>query len=252
MKIYKQNGQAIPDIKVLKDSSDAPSGFSEVTDIVEIANYGSQRISIDTSGWFDKKCIRERLKIAIYTKMQVSDPSHVNDQSKWDLLTDEEKHVAAHWFTVNKDDFLLEVNDSLRYWTIQALEYRNWTMAARTQRMNIMEAIVYLRMNDVGYAKDVLSDLSQIMEDTVIDIDDVTKKLKGKVRIKRMTRMYIDGLESEAHDGVVAIKDYIDETANTPFQNGKGFRGLDSTKFRPNHTPDTVADELLAVIDGTF
>ena len=184
--------------------------------------------------------------------MQVASAEDVDNEVNWNRLSQQEKSIAAHWFLVAKESFLLEINNSLRYWTIQANEYRTWTMEARSVRLNLMEGIVYLRVHDLGYAKDILSDLSQISKDTVIDVNDITKKLNNKIRLKRMTRMYINGLESVENDGVVAIKDYVDETPNTPFANGNGFRGLDASKFREGHTPDSVADELILVIEGKY
>ena len=251
MKIYIEDGQAIPAVKVLRDSEPSPPGFTEVVDIPGIAKFGEQVIDVRTPGWYDKKCVREKLKTAVYTKMQIATPADTENQANWDLLTAEEKSIAAHWFLVGRESFLLEVVNDLRYWTVEAMLYRDWTMVARLHRLEAMEAVVFLRIWDLGYAKDVLADLAQITKDTVIDIDDVTDKLKSKVRIKRMTRMYVDGLESEADDGIVAIKDYIDSTAETPFENN-GFRGLDPIKFRAPHTPDTVADELLEIINNDW
>ena len=63
--------------------------------------------------------------------------------------------------------------------------------------------------------------------------------------------MYVEGLESEASDGIVALRDYVNSTAGTPFEND-GFRNLDVSNFRPNHTPNSVADELLTVIDNQW
>lgn len=252
MKIYIEDGQSVPSVMALKDDVASPSGYSEVTSIDGIEKYGLQAISDKTTGWFDKKCLREKLKTVVYTKMQVSHPSHVEDESKWNLLTSAEKSVAAHWLIVGNESFLLDVVNDSRYWISQAVIYRDWTQKARSSRLNTMEAIVYLRMNDLSYAKSVLAGLSQIAEDTAIDVDNITGALKSKVKVKRMTSMYIRGLESEEHDGEVAIVDYIDETPNTPFSDGRGFRGLDASKFRSGHTPDSVADELLTVIDGSY
>jgi len=252
MKIYKESTGDYPAVKVQDDATPTPSGYVEVTDIVELERYGVQGIDINISGWYDKKCVRGKLKTAVYAKMQVTAPADVEDQAKFDLLTDEEKSIATHWFLVGKEDFQLEVVNDDRYWSVKAHEYRCWTMAVRQERLEIMEAIVFRRVLDVAYAKGVLADLNQITKDTVIDIHDLTKELVNPVKSKRMTRMYVEGLESEENDGVVAIKDYIDETAGTPFANGKGFRGLDSSKFRTGHTPDSVADELLKVIDNTW
>ncbi|MHA1288818.1 MAG: hypothetical protein ACTSPB_15600 [Candidatus Thorarchaeota archaeon] len=256
MKIYVEDIENLPAVLVQLDSEPAPTGYDndyvEVVEIEDILKYGLEKINPSTKGWYDKKCLRDMLKIAVYTKMQILSPSDVDNVVNWGFLNDAEKSIAAHWFLIGREEFLLEVVNDLRYWTIEAMNYRNWTMEARSNRLNMMEAIVFMRIVDLSYAKDVLADLSQITKDTVIDIDDVTNKLNSRVRIKRMTRMYIDGLESEAHDGVVAIIDYIDETAGTPFQNGNGFRGLDASKFRDGHSPDSVADELLEVMEGTY
>lgn len=251
MKIYIEDGQAIPAVKVLQDADPAPAGYTEITDIVDIAKYGVDAININTVGWYDKKCVREKVKTAVYTKMGVTVPADLEDPAKWNLLTADEKSVAAHWFIVGKESFLLEVENNLRYWTVQAMEYRDWTMIARAERLKTMEAVVYLRILDLTYAKGVLADMAQITAGTIVDIDGATNKLNSKVQSKRMTAMYVEGLESEASDGVVALKDYVNSTAGTPFEND-GFRNLDVNKFRPNHTPDSVADELLTIIDNAW
>ena len=251
MKIYKESTGTHPAVKIQDDATAAPAGYVEVTSIEEIERFGVQSIEISTSGWYDKKCVRAKLKTAIYTKMQIAAPADVENQAKFDLLTAAEKSIACHWFAVGKESFQLEVVNDDRYWVVKATEYRDWTVDVRQTRLAIMEAIVFRRVVDLSYAKDILADLSQITKDTVIDIDDLTKKLISKVRSKRMSRMYVEGLESEADDGIVAIKDFIDSTVGTPFENN-GFRGLDASKFRTGHTPDSVADELLKVIDNTW
>jgi len=252
MKIYIEDGETVPAVIVLKDSEPMPDGYAEVNSIDGVAKYGMMAVNVYTAGWIDKRCVREKLKELVYNKMQVTSPEHIEQEAKWNLLTSEEKSIAAHWFLVTKEDFLLEVVNDFRYWSIMAKEYRDWTMESRRLRLNLMEAIVFLRVSDLSYAKDILASLTQIMKDTVIEVDDVTNVLNSTVRIKRLTRMYVNGLESLEHDGVIAIKDYIDETSGTPFQNGNGFRGLNASKFRLGHTPDTVADELLMIIDGSY
>ena len=62
--------------------------------------------------------------------------------------------------------------------------------------------------------------------------------------------MYIQGLEDEEHDGVVAIVDWVKSTPGTPFENN-GFFNL-PYPFKPGHTPQSVSDELLSVINGEF
>jgi len=62
--------------------------------------------------------------------------------------------------------------------------------------------------------------------------------------------MYIEGLADEANDGVVAIKDWIQSTVGTPFETN-GFMNL-SYPFQAGHTSQSVADEMVAILDGTF
>lgn len=252
MRVFIENDEQYPAVKVIQDTDTPPTGYSEVSSIVGVAKHGVNVIDINTKGWYDKKCVREKLKVMVYTKMQVSLPEHVDDQTKWDLLTLEEKSIATHWFIVGKESFQMEVVNDDRYWVVEAHKYRDWTMKARDSRLKIMEAIVFRRVKDIAYAKKVLSDLMQITKDTVIDIDDITNKLVNKVTAKGMARMYIEGLESVENDGIVAIRDFIDETSGTAFTGGGGFRGLDVTKFRTGHTPDSVANELLNVIDNKW
>lgn len=251
MKIYKENGEDIPAIKVQDDFTSAPSGYTEVTTIDELMHLGVNSTNINISGWSDMLSFRDKLKELVYTKMQIALPTDVEDQSKWDLLTDSEKRAAASFFLVSKESFLLEVENDLRYWSIMAMEYRDWTQSVRYKRLELMEAIVFLRIQNLKDAKLILADLNQIAKDTVIDKDDLTKKLINPVKIKRMGRMYIEGFDNEEDDGVVALRDYINETPNTPFENGKGFRGL-SYAFKGTNTASSVADELLDVMDGKF
>lgn len=250
MKIYKEDGENIPAVQVLQDADPAPNGYSEVTDIVEACELGTKAISISTPGWTDKLCFRDKIKTLVYTKMQIAAPEDVNDPAKWALLTAGEKSVAAHLFLVGLDAFLLEVVNDSRYWLIKAGEYRNWTQAVRQERAERAEAVVFMRMEHVGDAKLVLADLSQISKDTVLDVDDVSKKLNDKARVKRLNRMYIEGLEDEEHDGVVAIKDWIQSKVGTPFENN-GFKNL-TYPLKSGHTYDSVANEMLAILDGTF
>jgi hypothetical protein len=250
MKVYKKNGENIPAIVVQDDLIGAPSGFTEISTIKDLKKLGEKSVDISIPGWTDKLCFRAKLKTFVYTKMQIALPSDLENQSNWDRLDAEEKSIAAHFFLVGKESFLLEVVNDLRYWSLEAMKYRHWTQEVRGQRLDIMEAIVFLRIQDVGDAKLILADLNQIAKDTVIDHDDLTKKLNVKVKVKRLGRMYIQGLSDEENDGVVAIGDFINSSSGTPFANN-GFRNLPHT-FRAGHTVDTVADELLAVMNGTF
>jgi hypothetical protein len=246
MKIYIENGETHPAIKVLQDADPAPPDYTEVIDIEGIANYGVKAIDPYIKGWYDKKCVRDKLKIAVYTKMQVTLPQHVEDPAKWANLTAVEKSIACHWFCVNKQEFQTEVKDDDRYWIVEAEKYREWTMAAKNFRLKIMEAIVFRRVLNLADAKQVLADLSQIYLDTEIDIDDITKKLKKKVRVRRMANMYLEGFTNLADDGEAAIEDFVNSEAGTPFATD-GFRNL-TYQFRTGHTADSVADELLKVI----
>jgi len=250
MRLYKENGEIYPAVKILQDADPAPAGYTEVTDIEEVYALGQNAISISTPGWTDKLCFRSKLKTLIYTKMQIAAPADVSDPAKWALLSDAEKSIAAHLFLVAEDAFLLEVKDDSRYWLIEAGKYRNWTQAVRTERAERAESIVFMRMQNLGDAKLVLADLSQISKDTVLDVDDITKGLKVKAKVKRLNRMYIEGLEDEEHDGIVAIKDWIQSKAGTPFETN-GFKNL-SYPLKTGHTYDSVANEMLSILDGTF
>jgi len=250
MKVYKEENEALPDVKITQDSDNAPIGFVEITDIVELHRFGANSYGIDKQGWTDRLCFRSKLKEMIYTKMGVVDPDDVNDQSKWDLLSSQEKKLAADYFLVSKESFQLEVENSARYWIIKASEYRDWTQEAREKRLSLCDAIVYSRILNISDAKLILTDLNQIAKDTLIDKDDLTKKLNQKIIVKRLGKMYIQGLEDEEHDGVVAIVDWVKSTPGTPFENN-GFFNL-PYPFKPGHTAQSVSDELLSVINGEF
>jgi len=251
MKIYKKDNEDIPAIKVQDNNEPSPSDYTEITTIDDLMSLGLGSTDISIPGWTDMICFRDKLKELVYTKMGVTSPEDIEDQNKWDLLSDLEKKASAEFFIVGRESFLLEVENDLRYWTVKSMEYRDWTQKVRFKRLEIMESIVFLRIQDICDAKIILADINQIAKDTVIEKDDLTKKLINPIRIKRMGRMYIEGLEDEENDGVVALRDYINETPGTPFQNGKGFRGLDCV-FRTGHTASSVADELLDVMDGKF
>jgi hypothetical protein len=249
MKLYKESGEAYPAVKVLPNEDPAPAGFEEVTDICEFAKLGLNSVDIKMPGWTDRLAFRSELKIRVYAKMQLGAPADVESQTHWDRLTDDEKSLAAHYFLVGRESFLHEVVDDTRYWTIQAGDFRHWTQECRTYRAELAESIIFLRMQDLGHAKLILADLNQIAKDAVIELNEL-KKLTGKVRVKRLNRMYIEGLEDEEHDGVVAIKDWICSKEGTPFQNN-GFKNL-AYPFRTGHTADSVADELIAILDGVY
>jgi len=250
MKIYKEQGEDLGAIKVLIDSVPIPSGYIEVTDIFEFKLLASNSWDLDIIGWTDKLCFRKKLKQMVYLKMGVVDSDDVNDQSKWDLLSEAEKRIAAEYFLVYKKSFQLEVENSDRYWIVKASEYRDWTQECRERRLSLCDAIVFSRILNIEHAKLILTDLNQIAKDTVIDRDDLTKKLNQKIRVKRLGRMYIQGLEDEEHDGVVAIVDWVKSTPGTPFENN-GFFSL-SYPFKEGHTTQSVSDELLSIINGEF
>ena len=251
MKIYIENGQIKhPAIIVQDDTTSAPLGYTEGNSIEDISYYGLKAIDPKISGWSDKKCVRDKLKIAVYTKMQITSPLDVEDQNKWDLLSDREKSIAAHWFLVGKESFQLEVVNEDRYWVIKAIEYRKWTEEVKTFRLRIMEAIVFRRTSSISDAKQILSDLSQIYVGTIIDIEDSTKKLREKVRVKRMNDMYVEGITSHEDDGEAGLRDFVNSEAGTPFENN-GFRDY-TYSFRENHTANSVADEILEVIDSKW
>ena len=250
MKVYKEESGNLPAVKITQDSGNVPTGFVEITDIEELNKLAGTSFDIDKQGWTDRLCFRSKLKEMIYTKMGVVDTDDVNDQSKWDLLSDKEKDLAAEYFLVSKESFQLEVETSARYWIIKASEYRDWTQEAREKRLSLCDAIVYSRILNISDAKLILTDLNQIAKDTLIDKDDLTKKLNQKIRVKRLGKMYILGLEDEEHDGVVAIVDWVKSTPGTPFENN-GFFNL-PYPFKPGHTAQSVSDELLSVINGEF
>lgn len=250
MKIYQEDNESIPAIKVLSDGDSAPAGFTEITDIVAAYQHGASAISPKTAGWRDRLSFRSKIKQMVYTKMQVTQPADVANQAKWDLLSADEKRIAAEFFLIGNESFFLEVDNDLQGWTLKAGDYRTWTMGARQKRSDLAESILFMRMANLGDAKQTSADLSQISLDTVIDIDDVTKKTKSKVRVKRLNRQYVEGLEDEEHDGVVAVKDWIQSTVGTPYENN-GFMNL-GYPFKGSHTAASVRDEMIAALDGTY
>ena len=250
MKLIKEDSGTYPATLAIADGDAVPEGFVEITDIVDAYKKGLAALSKKVPGWGDKLCFREKIKTMVYTKMQVAQPSDVDDQTKWDLLAAAEKKIAAELFLIGKESFFLEVENDLRVWTLRAGDYRCWTMQVREERAELAESILFMRLVNLGEAKQAMADLSQITLDTIIDIDDTTKKLKGKVRVKRMRDMYKEGLEDEAHDGVVAVVDWVKSEPGTPYQN-KGFMNL-GYSFQAGHTSESVRDELLSALNGTF
>jgi len=250
MKIYKETNETLPAVVVLPDTAPTPSGFTEVVDIEEVYNYGKVAISKNLAGWGDELAFRAKLKQLIYTKMLVASPQDVNNPINWNRLSVAEKRIAATYFLIGKESFFLEVENDLRLWTIRAGAYRSWTMAVRAERAELAEAVLFMRMEDLSDAKLVLADLNQIAKDTIIDIDEVTKKTKTKTKVKKLNKMYVEGLEDEEHDGVVAIRDWIKSTVGTPYETN-GFMNL-TYPLKTGHTYESVRDELLAALDGTF
>jgi len=250
MKIYIEDGQANPAVQVLPDADPAPSGYTLATTIEDFNKYGLDTTSEDCPTWTDKLCFRNQLKIMIYTKMGVVVPADVDDPAKWNLLNAAEKKIACDYFVVGNEAFFLEVNNDSRYWIIAAGNYRKWTQSVRSERTDLCEAVVFMRMLNIADAKLILSDMNQITKDTVLDIDGATNKLNSNAPVKRLNSMYVEGLEDEASDGVAAIRDWIQSTVGTPFENN-GFMQL-TYPFQAGHTPQTVADELVSILDGTF
>jgi hypothetical protein len=250
MKLYVENNQSYPAVIVQQDADPAPFGFTEVTAIEDFVRYGLNTTNENTPGWLDRLCFRDKLKSMIYAKMGVVTPADVDDPAKWNLLNANEKSIACHYFVVSAEAFFTEVNSDPRYWILQSGEYRRWTQSARTQRANLCEAVIFMRMLNLSDAKLILADMNQITKDTVLDIDGATNKLNQNAPVKRMNQMYIEGLEDQANDGVAAIKDWITSAVGTPFENN-GFMQL-VYPFKAGHTSQSVADEMISILDGAF
>lgn len=253
MKLYVKEGDT--DVKVLPDGDDPPAGYEEKTSIEDWAGYAPRAISIYTFSFRDKLTLRGILRVLIYTKMQVATPADAEDPAKWNLLNGAEKAIAAHYFLVGKEDFLLEVVDNDLYWTLEATTYREWSQEDRKSRLAIMEAIVFRRLLYVQEAKEVLVNMNQLLKGTKILLDGNDETM-GKITVNKLNQEYVEGVEGTQKDNVgsfvfVGIRDYIDSVSGTPFATPDGFRDLTYT-FRTGHTADTVADELLRVLDGTW
>lgn len=252
MKLYKEDNEALPAYQILTDTDPVPSGFTETTDIIEWSNQ-SRRLMKTIKGFRDKKCLRDKIKVLVYTKMQVAAPADVENQAKWDLLTIDEKSIAAHYFLVGKPEFLNEVINDDDYWTLEARDYRVWTQEVKRFRVEIMESIVFRRMAVLEEAKDVLQTLDQVLKDTSVNIAEGI--FTDSFLVKSLKRQYVEGIDGSVEDdgngiSFIGIADYIDSRNGTPFKND-GFREL-TYSFRPGYTADSVADELLTVMDGTY
>ena len=264
----EDSGRWIEDPSVIKptcyivgDSYDFGSNnATEITDIVSVEAIGLKLIDQATPGWYDRKCVRDRLKGLVYSKMQVSVPADVDDPVKWDLLTDAEKDIAAHWFLVGKHDFQDEVFDDTqnnrRYWKLRALNYRDWTQSGRNERMKMMESIVFCGIQDVADAFKIIEELDQISTEEEFKFDvaltsaTIPAKLTERVNVKGIRNLYKDGIESKASDGQYSLRDFINSTSGTIYEND-GFRSY-TYATRGGYTIDSLADELLTVIDGTW
>jgi len=250
MKVWKENIENWPAVIIQHDAELGPAGFIEVTDIVGISTYGMQGVNESTPGWRDQKNVRDKLKVLVYTKMGIDDPADVDDPAKWNLLTADEKSIAVHWFLIGKHDFQNEVVNDRKYWTVQAANYRKWTMTVKEGRLDLMESLVFNGIKSVADAKQVLSDLDQIPKGLEEFIFDNNNKLTKKVRVRRMARLYINGIQSQEEDGIAGLYDYINSTIGTPFA-GNGLRSI-TYPLRGAYTADSLADELLSVIHGTW
>jgi hypothetical protein len=124
MKLYTEDGQAIPAVQVLPDADPAPTGYTEVTTIESFLEYGLNTTDESIPTWTDKLSFRNQLKIMIYTKMGVVVPADADDPAKWNLLNAAEKKIACDYFVVGNEAFFLEVKNDARYWVVAAGEYR--------------------------------------------------------------------------------------------------------------------------------
>lgn len=247
-------------IDYLKVEETVSSGYTDITTIENIAKYGEILINKNLPKWRDKKNIRDLLKTLIYTKMGVITANDTEDDTKYALLSLGEQKIALDWILLSKESWQLAVVNDDKYWTEKASEYRAWstkgnTSGVKQKRLQRMESLVFRRMINLHEAKDVLLNMTQILEGTPIPIDSVTGKITSKVIARKMTDAYIEGIEGTLEDNAGSfvfenLLDYIDSRLNTSFS-GKGFRNLTYT-FRVGHTANTVADELLSIANGTW
>lgn len=255
MKVYKEDNEAIPAVIIQDDATAAPSDYTEVTDIEGIAEFGVKGIDESTAGWRDKKAVRKKLKQMVLDKAQMVTEVDREDDAKFALLSAAEQTIALKWLILVKEEWQMsEVNDD-KYWTVKGNSYRNNSMNDRKKRLRTIEALIFRRLRFVYEAKDVLLDMSQILEGTPIPIDSGTNKTTSKVNIRKMQDSYVEGVEGTLEDNAgsfifESLLDYIDSRTGTSFS-GKGFRDLSHT-FRGTHTATAVADELLTIADGSW
>src|SRR3989304_7914094 len=159
MKIYKENNELIPAIVIRVDGDTPPDNFTEVTDIVEVEKYGLSGINKKIQGWRDKKAVRDKLKTLIYTKMGVITMADTENDTKFNLLTPQEKSIALHWCLLGKPEWQVAENSDDKYWTDIASDYRAWSTTgkvegARQKRLGRMESLVFRRLLYLYEAKD--------------------------------------------------------------------------------------------------
>jgi len=242
------NKTVIQYISVVDDAYDfAGNNATEIDDIVTAEKFGLMLFEQGTPGFRFKLSVRSMLKTLIYTKMTAADEDDTYIVAKQDLLTDAEKYIAAHWWLVKDDVMLLAINSDDKYWTNQSMDYRLWSKDEREKILATMEALVFRRIKYKNDAIQVLADLDQILKDSEQFLFDAGDKLTQKVQIKRLSRQYVSGIESNSGDGQIAIRDYIAGTASTPFE-FDSFKDLTVT-FQGAHTATTVSVELLEIID---
>ena len=200
------------------DNGAVPSDYTVITDIVDYEN-GGKAVGV----LMDRIAVRKGLKALISTKMTISVESDWDDQVKFDLLNDDEKSIACHWFIVKNKSFRLEVVNDQSYWNQESVKYREWTCKARIARSVDMQTLIFERMVNVNDAIAMINyDFS-------------------------LWSKYHAGTVSLASDGQEGLKDYFNSEPETSFANN-GFRG-NPYPFNTGHTADSVADELIAIVD---
>lgn len=227
--------------------------YQNITDIVAVEKWGLKLINSNTKGWRDKKSVRDKLKILIYTKMGVAVAADAENDTKYALLTSAEQSIALHWFILGKDSWQSAlVNDDI-YWSLKAAEYREWTMEIKKIRLSCMESLVFRRVLKIEDAKNILQTMNQVTKDTTINI--AAGITTDKFLVKSLTKQYVQGIDGTVEDNgegftFIGISDYIDSKSGTPFATN-GFRNL-TCSFRGTHTANSVADELLTIKNGTW
>lgn len=250
MRVYLEDLVHIPNVIALPDGEDPPAGYTETTDAVKIANLGLDAAKLKNPGWFDKKCVRDKLRELIYLRMGITSPADVEDPDKWNNLSNEEKYVATHWFLVAKHEFQNEIVNNRRYWSIEALKYREWSMEVRRARLGLMEGLVFTAIQSLTDAKQILKDLEQIPAGSEAFEFDAEGKLVNKVHIKSLSKAYVEGIQALSQDGIIGLRDFINSEVGTPFE-GNGFRSYSYT-CRGGYTIDSLADELVDIIDSKW